>query len=155
MRRLPVTRLPWHPARLCSSLLRSLAPSQTLQQLAAIPGTQPDSAAACCDPWHPSPPTPHMQQCNLGCSLHLSLSPSAIPRRMHRISSELRSSAAQGPVSTGVGGRPGRPQGAASFGKLFRFPSAAGPLQTSEALRSQRSLAKPAKRGRYGEASEA
>ena len=56
MRPLPVTRLPWHPARLCSSLLRSLAPSQTLQQLAAIPGTQPDSAAACCDPRHPAHP---------------------------------------------------------------------------------------------------
>ncbi len=37
----------------------------------------------------------------------------ATPRRMHRISSHLQ--AAQGPVGTGVGDRPGRPQGAASF----------------------------------------
>ncbi len=37
---------------------------------------------------------------------------------MHRISSDLRSLAAQGPVSTGVGDRPGRPQGVASFCSL-------------------------------------
>jgi hypothetical protein len=36
----------------------------------------------------------------------------AIPCRMHRISFDLRSEAAQGPVSTGVGDRPGSPQGA-------------------------------------------
>ena len=39
----------------------------------------------------------------------------AIPRPMQRISSELRSEVAQGPVSTRVGDRLGRPQGAVSI----------------------------------------
>ena len=43
---------PCHQARLCSSLLRSLSPSQTLQQLTKIPVTKPGIAAACCDPCH-------------------------------------------------------------------------------------------------------
>ena len=34
---------------------------------------------------------------------------------MHRISSDLRNEAAQGPVSTGLEDRPRRPQGAVSF----------------------------------------
>ena len=37
------------------------------------------------------------------------------------ISSDLRSKAAQGPASTGVGGRPGRPQGAVSFSRRNLF----------------------------------
>ena len=43
----------------------------------------------------------------------------AIPSRIHRISSDLRSSAAQGPDSTRVGDRLGSPQGAVSFLPLF------------------------------------
>ena len=50
-----------------------------------------------------------------------SVSLTAIPRRMHRISSDLRNKAAQGPVSTVVGDRPGRPQGAASFAYTPKF----------------------------------
>ena len=48
------------------------------------------------------------------------LSPTAIPCRMHRISFDLRSEAAQGPVSTRVGDCLGRPQGAVGF---FAFSS--------------------------------
>ena len=43
------------------------------------------------------------------------LSPTAILRRMHPIPSELGSQAAKGPVSTGVGDRPGSPLGAVGF----------------------------------------
>ena len=39
------------------------------------------------------------------------LSLAAIPRPMHRVSSDLRSCAAQGPVSTGVGGTSGKTAG--------------------------------------------
>ena len=45
-------------------------------------------------------------------------SPTAIPRRMHRISFDLRSLAAQGPASTRVGDCLGRPQGAVGFSRL-------------------------------------
>ncbi len=51
--------------------------------------------------------------------LFLRPSLTAIPRRMHRISSDLRNSAAQGPVSTRVGDRLGRPLGAVSFSNRF------------------------------------
>ena len=47
------------------------------------------------------------------CQICTSLT--AIPRPMHWISSELRSQVAQGPVSTRVGDRLGRPQGAVSI----------------------------------------
>ena len=43
------------------------------------------------------------------------LSPTAILRRTYPIPSELGSQAAKGPVSTGVGDRPGSPQGAVGF----------------------------------------
>ena len=47
----------------------------------------------------------------------------AIPSRMHRISSDLRSEAAQGPVSTRVGDGLGTPSGAVSFcSLLFQHP---------------------------------
>ena len=45
--------------------------------------------------------------------------PAAIPQRIHRISSELRSYPLQGPVSTGVGDRLGSHLGAASFFEML------------------------------------
>ena len=57
----------------------------------------------------------------------------AIPWRKHRISSELRSEALPGPVSTGVGDRPGNPVGAAS---LFKHDPRGG----RSALHFKRSL---------------
>ena len=54
----------------------------------------------------------HSKLC--GCHMHWN-SLAAIPRRMHRTSSDLRRQAAQGPVRTVVGDCPGRPHGAANL----------------------------------------
>ena len=111
-------------------LLLRLRLSHRLPSLVSVSGAAAASELGCLDvawvqpppgasyPLPPFPPHPPVatstDNANVSGGAVVS-SLAAIPRRTHRISSDLRSLAAQGPVSTGVGGRPGRPQGAASF----------------------------------------
>ena len=95
-------------------------------------------------------------QATSGAAAAPSPSLTAIPCRMHRISFDLRSEAAQGPVSTGVGDCPGRPQGAVSFLFVVRSWVARAAHHSARARRqlaawlgrARQSLAEPNKANR-------